>query len=85
MTNRVFFFDATFQLVDEDEPLFLSLLVDLFPGLILTSKTYPDLVAAITQQCDEQKLIDWPNWRLKVNPGVVKRAIMLSLLLLLLL
>ena len=58
------------QLVDEDEPLFLSLLIDLFPGLILSSKTYPDLVAAISQQCDSQKLIDWPNWRLKVRTRI---------------
>ncbi|XP_019624088.1 PREDICTED: dynein heavy chain 8, axonemal-like [Branchiostoma belcheri] len=55
------------KLVDEDEPLFLSLIGDLFPGIVLDTATYEDLQAAITHQVDESpNLINHPNWNLKI-------------------
>lgn len=54
------------KLVDEDEPLFLSLISDLFPGLRLQTSSRKDLQSAISQALDKLKLINHPAWNLKV-------------------
>ncbi|KAJ7340954.1 hypothetical protein JRQ81_004241, partial [Phrynocephalus forsythii] len=54
------------KLVDEDEPLFLSLINDLFPGLVLDSNTYVELQAAVANQVEEAGLINHPPWNLKL-------------------
>lgn len=54
------------KLVDEDEPLFLSLINDLFPGLKLTTSVYKELQSGIKQVCEEKILTNHPNWNLKI-------------------
>ena len=55
-----------FLQVDEDEPLFLSLISDLFPGIQLDNATYEDLQVAIQHQVDEAKMVNHPSWNLKI-------------------
>ena len=52
--------------VDEDEPLFMSLIADLFPGITLDSATYAELQVAIDNQVEAAGLINHPSWNLKL-------------------
>ncbi len=53
------------KLVDEDEPLFNSLISDLFPGVEPPSSSYKELQDAISQAVEELHLINEPSWNLK--------------------
>lgn len=54
------------KLIDEDEPLFLSLIEDMFPGIKLTHATYKQLQAAIQTTVEDFKYVNSPEWNLKV-------------------
>ncbi|KAL9890241.1 LOW QUALITY PROTEIN: dynein axonemal heavy chain 1 [Glossina fuscipes fuscipes] len=54
------------KLIDDDEPLFMSLVSDLFPNQTLEKTNYAELEAAIAQQTEEANLIYHPPWVLKL-------------------
>ncbi|GJQ67798.1 hypothetical protein Trydic_g16579 [Trypoxylus dichotomus] len=54
------------KLIDEDEPLFISLVADLFPNQTLEKTSYPELEEAINAQVEEANLINHPSWTLKL-------------------
>ena len=54
------------KLVDEDEPLFDSLINDLFPNLVLTKLGHPRLEEAIQQTVEEESLTAHAPWLVKI-------------------
>lgn len=54
------------KLVEDDEPLFLSLLSDLFPGVQVESGAYPDLQASIAKHAEAMGLVNSPGWNTKI-------------------
>ncbi|GFO43348.1 dynein heavy chain 5, axonemal [Plakobranchus ocellatus] len=54
------------KLVDQDEPLFVSLIGDLFPGITLDKAGYPELESAIARNVEDAKLINHPEWSIKL-------------------
>lgn len=68
------------KLVDEDEPLFLSLIDDLFPGIKLIAASLKDLQATILKSVMGLGLINEPTWNLKVvqlyETSLVRHGIM---------
>ncbi|XP_052132221.1 dynein axonemal heavy chain 5, partial [Frankliniella occidentalis] len=54
------------KLIDEDEPLFMSLVADLFPNQALEKTAYQDLEEAIENQVNQLGLIYHPPWVLKL-------------------
>lgn len=53
------------KLVDEDEPLFMSLIEDMFPGTKLVTQTYKQLQQAIANATDALGLMNHAEWNLK--------------------
>ncbi|XP_035225006.1 dynein heavy chain 5, axonemal-like [Stegodyphus dumicola] len=54
------------KLIDENEPLFLSLLNDLFPGIRDHKKQNSELEEAIEKQVKESSLVAYPAWKEKL-------------------
>lgn len=57
------------KFVAQDVPLFLSLINDLFPGVLIppgTDAGTPEFQNAVSIAIQKFSLIDWPSWRLKI-------------------
>lgn len=55
------------QLVDRDEPLFLSFVNDLFPGIIPDKTCHPQLEEALAKQLDSFGLVNHAPWTFKLT------------------
>lgn len=68
------------KLIDEDAPLFLSLIDDLFPGNKLSSSSYKILQNAIEKSAQTLNLMNEKDWNLKVvqlyETSLVRHGIM---------
>lgn len=53
------------KLVDEDEPLFMSLIEDMFPGIRLRVQIYKDLQKALANATVALGIMNHPEWNLK--------------------
>jgi len=54
------------QLVDRDEPLYLSFVSDLFSGIILDKTTYPGIEESLTKELEAACLVDHSPWTFKL-------------------
>ena len=54
------------KMVSQDEPIFLSLISDLFPNLKLEKTQYPELEKAIEERIEVEKLVNHPPWFMKI-------------------
>lgn len=54
------------KLIDDDEPLFISLVADLFPNQSIEKTVYSDLETAIAQIAEAAGLVYHPPWVLKL-------------------
>ena len=54
------------KMVSQDEPIFLSLITDLFPNLKLEKTGYPELEKAIEERIEVEKLVNHPPWFMKI-------------------
>ncbi|CAG7835361.1 unnamed protein product [Allacma fusca] len=54
------------KLIDEDEPLFMSLVTDLFPNVAFEKTTYQELTEAIAVEVENQGLVFHDPWVLKL-------------------
>ncbi|GAB0086567.1 Dynein heavy chain [Sergentomyia squamirostris] len=55
------------KLIAEDKPIFLSLINDIFPGIRLMKSKYDDLQESIKKFCTREKLVNAPDWNLKIQ------------------
>lgn len=53
------------KLVDEDEPLFMSLIEDMFPSIKLATQTYKELQKAIANATVTLGIMNNSEWNLK--------------------
>lgn len=53
------------KLVDEDEPLFMSLIEDMFASIKLTTQTYKELQKAIENATKTLGIMNHSEWNLK--------------------
>lgn len=68
------------KLVDEDEPLFISLINDLFPSITLKKSSYKEFQSIIAEVVESLGLVNSPQWNLKViqlyETSLVRHGIM---------
>ncbi|XP_063230049.1 dynein axonemal heavy chain 8-like [Bacillus rossius redtenbacheri] len=63
---RVLFEMNLSKLVDEDEPLFRSLINDLFPGMKIGVTEHEGLQGSVAKAIKQKELVNHPAWNLKI-------------------